>query len=164
MGRRHDQCLAVRRRSFIVVLFAATLWRVNARPAFAIVTPDNNTVVPQGDAPEEGDDVALIAVAGPLERPWSIAFLPDRILVTELPGRLRIIDGDRLLSEEINGVPEVLSGGHAGLFDIALDPDFVHNRRLYLSYVHGTEEAATVRVMPLANSWTALFDDQHSAG
>jgi glucose/arabinose dehydrogenase len=154
----HDQRVIVRRHFLIVVLFAATLWRLHSAPVLANVTPDSETVVPEDD-PEEGDGVALTPVAGPLEHPWSIAFLGDRtILVTERPGRLRIIDHDGLRPEEIKGVPEVLTGGHAGLFDIALDPNFVHNRHLYISYVHGTVEAATVRVMRARFTGTSLVD------
>jgi glucose/arabinose dehydrogenase len=71
-----------------------------------------------------------------LVEPWAIAFLPDgRMLVTERPGRLRIIDGGRLLPEPVRGIPAVY-GGEGGLLDVALHPNYSRrgNDWIYLSY------------------------------
>jgi glucose/arabinose dehydrogenase len=71
-----------------------------------------------------------------LAEPWAIAFLPDgRMLVTERPGRLRIIEGGRLLPEPVHGTPAVY-GGEGGLLDIALHPNYSRegNDWIYLSY------------------------------
>lgn len=69
-----------------------------------------------------------------LENPWSIDFLPDgRILVTEKPGRLRIIENGHL-SEPVKGVPKVSAKGQGGLLDIALDPEYAKNSIIYLTY------------------------------
>ncbi len=69
-----------------------------------------------------------------LENPWSVDFLPDgRILVTERPGRLRIVDNGQL-SEPVKGLPKVKAKGQGGLLDIALDPSFADNQILYFSY------------------------------
>ena len=71
-----------------------------------------------------------------LEVPWAIAFLPDgRMLVTEQPGRLRIIDHGKLLPEPVRGIPEVY-GGEGGLLDVVLHPDYSRpgNDWIYLSY------------------------------
>jgi len=74
-------------------------------------------------------------VARGLEHPWALAFLPDgRMLVTERPGRLRIVGPDGTISPPLSGVPEVQSGGQGGLLDVALDPDFERNRLVYLSF------------------------------
>jgi glucose/arabinose dehydrogenase len=74
-------------------------------------------------------------VARGLEHPWGLAFLPDgRYLVTERPGRLRIVGGDGALSAPLPGVPEVAAVGQGGLLDVTLDPGFVSNRVLYLSF------------------------------
>lgn len=60
-----------------------------------------------------------------LEHPWGMTFLPDgRMLVTERPGRLRLVATDGTLSEPLQGVPEVYASGQGGLLDVALDPDF----------------------------------------
>lgn len=86
-------------------------------------------------------------IADELESPWSLAFLPDgRTLVTERPGRLRVIFGDQLLSEPVAGVPSVLCCSHSGLLDVLVDPDFLNNHRIYLSYMHGTPDAGTIRI------------------
>ena len=78
--------------------------------------------------------VRVEQVAGGLENPWSLAFLPDgRALVTERPGRLRILD-DGALSAPLAGVPEVYDSGQGGLFDVALAHDFAQSRALYLAY------------------------------
>lgn len=75
-----------------------------------------------------------------LENPWSLAFLPDgRMLVTERPGRLRLASREGRLSPPLSGVPRMVAGGQAGLFDVVLDPAFGNNRRIYLSYAEGGE-------------------------
>ncbi len=74
-------------------------------------------------------------VARGLVHPWALEFLPDgRILVTERPGRLRIVARDGSLSAPITGVPQVAASGQGGLLDVALDPRFGDNRVIYLSY------------------------------
>ncbi|MCR8826349.1 PQQ-dependent sugar dehydrogenase [Pseudosulfitobacter koreensis] len=74
-------------------------------------------------------------VAGGLEHPWGMAFLPDgRMLVTELPGDLVIVSPDGTVSPPIQGTPEVFAQGQGGLMDVALDPDFAENQRVYLSF------------------------------
>jgi aldose sugar dehydrogenase len=79
--------------------------------------------------------VQLEVVARGLEHPWGIAFLPDgRALVTERPGRLRIVGRDGMLGAPLAGVPEVSAVNQGGLLDVALDPDFARNQRVYLSY------------------------------
>lgn len=78
----------------------------------------------------------VVAVADNLEHPWGMAFLPDgALLVTERPGRLRLISAAGVLQPQpIAGVPEVVARGQGGLLDVALHPDFRTNRLLYLSY------------------------------
>ncbi|MDP3546048.1 MAG: PQQ-dependent sugar dehydrogenase [Phreatobacter sp.] len=79
--------------------------------------------------------VTVTTVATGLENPWGIAFLPDgRMLVTERPGRLRVVTRDGAVSPPVAGVPEVQAVGQGGLLGIALDPDFPGNRRVYLSF------------------------------
>jgi glucose/arabinose dehydrogenase len=80
-------------------------------------------------------DYRLVTVAEGLERPWSIAFLPGGdMLVTEKPGRLRIVRDGALLPDPVPGVPEVVVGSQAGLLDVVPHPDFASNRLLYLSF------------------------------
>jgi glucose/arabinose dehydrogenase len=90
-------------------------------------------------APVNGT-VRVETVAKGVEHPWALAFLPDgRILVTERPGRLRIVERDGRVSRPIDGVPRVLARGQGGLLDVALDPRFAENRFIYLSYAEPGE-------------------------
>lgn len=90
-----------------------------------------------------------------LEHPWSMAELPDgAMLITERPGRLRIVRNGVLNPTEIAGVPAVFAAGQGGLMDISLHPQFAQNRLIYLTYAHGTAEANRTRVA------RARFDGQ----
>lgn len=86
--------------------------------------------------------VAVSELQTDLEHPWSLAFLPDDggILITERPGRLRLWLPDRGLSEPLSGVPEVFAKAQGGLLDVALSPQFVTDRRVYLSFVERGED------------------------
>ena len=80
-------------------------------------------------------DYRVVPVVDGLVRPWSMAFLPGGdMLVTEQPGRLRIVRNGRLLEQPVSGVPEVFYKGQGGLLDVVLHPDFASNRLVYLSY------------------------------
>ena len=84
--------------------------------------------------------VTVQTVASGLEHPWSLAFLPGGgILVTERPGRMRIVSTEGEVSRPIAGVPPVVTGGQAGLFDVALDPGFASNREIVFSYAEPRE-------------------------
>ena len=77
----------------------------------------------------------VTTVAEGLEHPWAMAFLPGGdLLVTERPGRLRVIRDGRLVPDPVSGVPEVYARGQGGLLDVALHPDFADNRLVYLTY------------------------------
>jgi glucose/arabinose dehydrogenase len=79
--------------------------------------------------------VRLETVTRGLERPWGLAFLPDgRSLVTEKAGRLRIVGKDGSLGEPLKGVPQVDTTGQGGLLDVVLDPAFVQNQTIFLSF------------------------------
>jgi aldose sugar dehydrogenase len=87
-------------------------------------------------------DYRVVTVADALQNPWSMAFLPNGdMLVTERPGRLRIVRDGQLLAAPVEGVPEVYARGQGGLLDVVAHPDFGQNRLLYLSYSKpGAEE------------------------
>lgn len=83
-----------------------------------------------------------------LEHPWSIAFLPDgRALVTERPGRLRIVGHDGSLSEPVSGLLPVDAQGQGGLLGMALDPGFAANRTVYLCHAEPRGGANSTSVM-----------------
>jgi aldose sugar dehydrogenase len=87
----------------------------------------------------------LVSVfADDLVRPWSIAFLPSgEILVTERPGRLRVIRNGVLDPSPVGGIPEVLAQQLGGLLDIALHPDFANNALVYLTYSKAVDYGGT---------------------
>ncbi|MBS9475558.1 PQQ-dependent sugar dehydrogenase [Ancylobacter sp. VKM B-3255] len=86
-------------------------------------------------------------VAAGLENPWGLAFLPDgRMLVTERPGRLRIVSRNGTVSDPVAGVPPVFARGQGGLLDVALAPDFDSSRMVYFSYAEPREGAAGTSV------------------
>lgn len=97
--------------------------------------------------PSQNGPVQVQTVAGGLEHPWGLAFLPDgRMLVTERPGRLRLVSADGQLSEPLTGVPAVWARGQGGLLDVAVDPDFATSKLVYLSYSEPGEGGAGTAV------------------
>jgi glucose/arabinose dehydrogenase len=79
--------------------------------------------------------IRVVPLAIGLANPWSLAFLPDGdMLVTERPGRLRIVRNGTLDPQPIAGVPEVHAIGQGGLLEVALHPRFAENRLVYLTY------------------------------
>ncbi|MDX1636060.1 MAG: PQQ-dependent sugar dehydrogenase [Marinobacter sp.] len=119
----------------------------NALAALLLLAPFMAASADQQEAPERvtsasvGDlDVETLAT---LEFPWALAVLPgNRMLITEKPGHLRIWEAGEL-SDPVKGVPDVVyrgAGDQGGLLDVALDPDFDSNQRIYLSYVEAAEQ------------------------
>ena len=96
----------------------------------------------QTRAPVIADTVALKTetVVDGLSHPWALALLPDGAwLVTERPGRLRMVSADGPLSEPITGLPEIDAKGQGGLLDVMVGPDFASDRRLWISYAAPAE-------------------------
>ncbi|MEX2571713.1 MAG: PQQ-dependent sugar dehydrogenase [Gemmatimonadota bacterium] len=104
----------------------------------------------QAAAVDETHSYRVTTVVDGLENPWSMAFLPNGdMLVTERPGRLRLVREGALLPDPIAGVPEVRVYGQGGLLDVALHPEFETNRLVYLSFAKpnaGASEATTAVV------------------
>lgn len=91
-------------------------------------------------------DYRVVTVADGLVNPWSMAFLPGGdMLITERPGRLRIVRNGQLLPDPVAGVPDVYARGQGGLLDVVAHPDFAANRLIYISYSKplGDDESTT---------------------
>lgn len=85
--------------------------------------------------PSSAGELVVETVASGLENPWGLAFLPDgRMLVTERPGRLRLVRQQGQISRPLTGVPNVAGRGQGGLLDVVLDPRFAENRLVYFSF------------------------------
>ena len=96
----------------------------------------------QNRAPVVSSKVAfeVVTVAEKLENPWALTFLPSgKMLVTERPGRLRVVAADGTLSAPAAGLPAVDARGQGGLLDVALDPAFAKNGLIYWSYAEPRE-------------------------
>lgn len=128
----------------LYVPFVATA----AEPAVATPAPRVNTaLIPlpniKGERQAAGSQLGPIyvtKVAEDLSNPWAIAFLPDgNFLVTERTGTLRRISPAGEVSEPLAGVPKVFVGGHGGLLDVALSPDFKKDQTIYLAYSEATD-------------------------
>ena len=92
----------------------------------------------------EGQSFRLVKLIEDLDHPWCVAFLPDgRMLITERPGRLRIVENGKLNPKPVSGLPEVAAHGQGGLFDVALHPAFAKNNLIYWSYNARGEDGAT---------------------
>jgi glucose/arabinose dehydrogenase len=97
-------------------------------------------------------------VAAGLQNPWGLAFLPDgRFLVTERPGRMRVVEADGQLGAPLAGLPEIAAGGQGGLLDVVLDSGFADNRTLYFCY---SEPAEGGRGNSTALARARLSDDR----
>ena len=98
----------------------------------------------QTDAPEKKSGVAfdVVTVVEGLQNPWGMAFLPGgKMLLTERPGRLRVLTADGKLSAPVTGLPPVDAGrGQGGLLDVALDPAYAKNSLVYWSYAEPISE------------------------
>ena len=106
-------------------------------------------------------EILVETVAGGLNHPWGFAFLPDAgMLVTERPGRLRLVAADGKVSPALAGVPSVYAQGQGGLLDVALAPDFAASRLVYLSFAEAGEGGASTAVARgrLNEAATALED------
>jgi glucose/arabinose dehydrogenase len=127
------------RSTFVTLAIAAMVGPFGfAASAQAPRSPTPSTI----DAP-----IRATAVASGLEHPWGLAFLPDgRMLVTERPGRLRIVGKDGQLTKPLAGVPAVYASGQGGLLDVAVSPSFANDRLVYLSYAEPGEGGAGTAV------------------
>lgn len=110
-------------------------------------SPSANTIGDQVYSTESSDAIFRVeTVAGGLEVPWAFAWLPNgSMLITERPGRVRIIENGKLRAEPVFTVSDVEPGGESGLMDITLHPDFAKNGFVYLAYAYG-KDAHAVRV------------------
>ena len=91
-------------------------------------------VAPVHPVPARGEASAEVVASG-LSHPWGLAFLPGgRFLVTERPGRLRVVEADGRLGPPLAGLPQVAAGGQGGLLDVITDADFARNRRIFFCY------------------------------
>lgn len=102
--------------------------------------------------------VNIETITDEVDEPWAIAFIsPVKILITEKPGRLRIVENNVLLEEEVKGIPQVFYNGQGGLLDVSVDPDYKNNQWIYLSYSDDKNNNSMTKIVRGKienNSWT----------
>jgi glucose/arabinose dehydrogenase len=117
--------------AFAAPLAAAPIDRGPANTDFTPALPGQT----RADAVSSGVTLTETEIGGELEHPWGIAVLPSGdILVTERPGRMRVVGKDGTTGAPIAGVPEVMNDGQGGLLDVTLSPDFAADRMVYFTY------------------------------
>jgi aldose sugar dehydrogenase len=85
-------------------------------------------------------ELEVRTIARGLANPWALAFLPDgKMLVTERPGRMRIVTTEGQISPPLKGVPEVWASGQGGLLDVVIDKSFAQNKTIYFCFAERTE-------------------------
>lgn len=145
----------------LIILFLANTVFVNCRMSSTreeYVKPDQNTGMKK-DTLERSYEVKL--VADNLYVPWSIVFTdPDRILITERNGKLRIIQNGILSEKPLKVFEEVSSNGEEGLMGLALDPDYKENKFIYLSYAYGGSDKMSVKVVRYKDEGDKLSDEK----
>lgn len=111
--------------------------------------------------PSEKEQFKVEVVAEGLKNPWGLVALPDgRLLVTERPGTLRIIENGRLLDSPVSGVPEVFARGQGGLLDIELHPDFASNGWIYLAFSDVKDGKSLTKIIRGRLKDNALVDQE----
>lgn len=129
-------------RSLMRIVLLAAVWTYALPGASFAVAASGGDVFPT-----DLHAVRVVTLAGGLANPWGLTFLPDgRMLVTERPGRLRLVDQAGKVGDPLEGVPAVFARGQGGLLDVALDPRFEKNRFVYLSYAEPGREGAGTAV------------------
>jgi glucose/arabinose dehydrogenase len=104
-------------------------------PSLAQSAPSPSPSQPKTFTATQNNTFRVETVTEGLEIPWAMEFLPDgALLVTERPGRVRIIRGGQLDPRPVAGVPAIVATGEGGLMDLALHPEFAENQWLYLAY------------------------------
>ncbi len=130
MSRRCSRCFAL--------ILAWLAWAIGSAQAIGEA----------GVIRSEAHNFRVVTLLDGLEHPWSIAFLPDgRWLITERPGRLRIVESGRLRPKPVAGLPPIHSQGQGGLLDIALHPEHARNGWIYLSYAAPGDAGAGTEVL-----------------
>ena len=119
-------------------MIRASLCAITATAALAADASGATQTFPSSAGP-----IQVETVADGLQHPWGLAFLPDgRMLVTERPGRMRVVTPDGKVSAPVAGMPKVFARGQGGLLDVAVDRGFSQNRIIYFCYAEPSDSGA----------------------
>ena len=133
-----------RSAAFGMIAAAALTWACGKPPAAAATAATEN---PRTVATKSGARLEVQTFVSGLEVPWSIVFTsPGRMLVTERPGRVRVVENGILAAKPLAVLEDVEAKGESGLMGIALAPDYATSRFVYLAYAYDTPDGPRVRV------------------
>jgi len=108
---------------------------------------------------QSGKTLVVETFVDGLEVPWSLAFTsPTRLLVTERPGRVRVVSNGRLDPKPLAVLTDIEAKGESGLMGLTLAPDYATSRRLYLSYAYDTPQGPRVRIVRFRDDGSALSE------
>ena len=115
--------------------------------SLALIVPTTDAAAADRVVRTQDYAIRIVTVASGLDTPWGMTFLDrDRILLTEKPGRMRIVEGGKLLPQPVDGVPPVRAVGQGGLLDVSLHPQFATNSLVYWSYAGGEGQSIGTEV------------------
>ena len=119
-------------------MIRASLCAIAASAAFIAGASGATKTFPSSNGP-----IQVETIADGLQHPWALAFLPDgRMLVTERPGRIRVVTPDGKMSPPIAGLPKVFARSQGGLLDVVVDRGFSQNRTIYFCYAEPSGSGA----------------------
>ena len=122
----HGRCLGV--------TYEKGVARINATQPKHIALALTSIIFALATPLAQAQTVRAEVLASNLQNPWAMAFLPDgRFLVTERPGRLRVIEPNGEISQPVLGLPGMVAQGQGGLLDVLVDTDFVNNNTFWFS-------------------------------
>lgn len=136
--------------------------RATTAPATAASeAADPEVAAAANEAIAQGPTVQQTVLVDSLEHPWGLDWLPDgTMIVTERPGRVRLIRDGQLEPTPVAGVPNVLSAGQGGLLDVSVHPQFAENQWVYFTYAEGDRTANQTRVARARLTGNTLADWQ----
>ncbi len=136
----------------IINLFACS----NDKPQQEVLNDEQEKVVHS-----EPVDYKIEVFAENLEVPWSIVFTsPQRVLVTERPGRLRVIENGNLKETPLKVFNDVVSDGEEGLMGLTLHPDYENNKLIYVSYAYDSDDGMAVKVVQYRDEGNRLSNEK----
>ena len=138
-----------------LLLCACTLSGDPGASETSSAAPDDEVVLERVESEEES--FRVVKTVDSLEHPWAMAWLPDRrMLITERPGRIMLVDDDSTTS--LSGVPEVWAEGQGGLLDVRLHPNYEKTGWIYLTYSASGESGGGTVLSRARLEGTSLTD------
>ena len=140
-----------------------------ADPNESVTSPESPTDPASPNRSEQtivqAETLQQIILVEPLEHPWGMDWLPDgTLMVTERPGRVRLIRDRVLAPTPLAGVPEIFAAGQGGLMDVSVHPQFADNQWVYFTYTAGSSGANQTQVArarfdgDTLSDWTVIFE------